>query len=91
MSFLQATKDALTVQDLTEQAAQLKAALTAANDKAGAEAAAAAQHAQVHQQQLDALLADRTASAENTKVTLSSLCTHQHDQIACKSMSVRMY
>ena len=79
MPFLQAMKDALTVQELTDQATQLQAALTAANDQAEAEAAAAAQHAQVHQQQLDAFLADHTASVENTKVTLSSLCTHQHD------------
>ena len=75
-------KDALTVQELTDQ---LQAALTAAHDKAGAEAAAAAQHAQVHQQQLDAFLADHTASVENTKVTLSSLCTYQHDQIPAKA------
>jgi len=91
LSFPQAMKDALTVQDLTEQAAQLQAALTAANNKVGADAAAAAQHAQVHQQQLDALLADHTASAQSTKVTLSSLCTHQHDQIARKSMSLQMF
>ncbi len=82
-------KDALAVKDLSEQAAQLKAALTAAKDKAGAEAAAAGQHAQVLQQ-LNALRADHTASAENTKVTLSSLCTHQHDHIAGKSMSLQM-
>ena len=86
LSFWQAMKDALTVQELTDQ---LQAALTAAHDKAGAEAAAAAQHAQVHQQQLDAFLADHTASVENTKVTLSSLCTYQHDQISRKSMSLQ--
>ncbi len=75
LSFLQAMKDALTVKDLTDQAAQLQAALTAANAKSTDESAAAGQHAQVLQQ-LNALRADRTASAENTKVTLSSLCTH---------------
>ncbi len=64
-------KDALTVKDITDQAAQLKTALTAANDSAGAEAAAAAQHAQAYQQQLEALRADHTASVENTKVTLT--------------------
>ncbi len=78
LSFLQAMKDALNVKDLTDQAAQLQAALKAANDKAGAEAAAAAQNTQAHQQQLEALRADHTASADN-KVMLSSLCTHQHD------------
>ena len=81
-------KDALAVKDLSDQAAQLKTALTAANDKAGAEAAAAGQHAQVLQQ-LNALRADHTASAENTKA-LSSLCTHQHDHFAGKSMSLQM-
>jgi len=79
LSFLQAMKDGLTVKDLTDQAAQLRAALTAANAKStaesAAESAAAGQHAQVLQQ-LNALRADRTASAENTKVTLSSVCTH---------------
>ncbi len=84
-------KDALTVNDITDQAAQLRAALTAAHDKAGAEAAAAAQHAQAHQQQLEALRADHTASADNTKVTLSSLYIHQHDSVACKSMSLQTY
>ena len=64
-------KDALTVNGITDQAAWLKAALTAANDKAGGEAAAAVQHAQVYQQQLDALHADHTASVENIKVTLT--------------------
>ncbi len=72
LSFLQAMKDGLTVKDLTDQAAQLQAALTAANAKS---TAAAGQHAQVLQQ-LNALRAHRTASAENTKVTLISLCTH---------------
>jgi len=90
LSFLQAMKDALTVNKLTEQAAQLQQALTAANDKAGADAAAATQHAQVLQQQLNALHADHTASADNIMVTLSSLCTHQHDHIAGKSMSLQM-
>jgi len=75
LSFLQAMKDGLTVKDLTDQAAQLRAALTAAKAKSTAESAAAGQHAQI-QQQLNALRADRTASAENTKVTLSSVCTH---------------
>ena len=63
-------KDAVTVNDITDQAAQLKAALTAANDKAGGEAAAAVKHTQVYQQQLDALRADHTANVENIKVTL---------------------
>ena len=60
-------KDALNVKDITDQAAQLKIALTAANDKAGAEA----QHAQAYQQQLEALHAGHYASVENTKVTLT--------------------
>ena len=63
-------KDALAVSDLIEQAAQLQAALKAANDEAGAEAAAAAQHAQAYQQQLGALRADHAANVENAQVTL---------------------
>ncbi len=83
-------KDALTVNDITDQAAQLKATLTAAHDKTGAEAAAAAQHAQAHQQQLDTLRADYNASADNTKVILSCSCSHLHDHSACKSMTLQM-
>ncbi|DBB14721.1 TPA: hypothetical protein ACH3X3_004340 [Trebouxia sp. C0006] len=64
----QAMKNAQTVNAITDQAAQLKAALTAAHDKAAAEAAAAAQKAQAHQQQLDALRADHTASADSNEI-----------------------
>ncbi len=63
-------KNALTVNNITDQAAQLKAALTAANDKAAAEAAAAAQNAQAHQQQLDALRADHTANTDSNEVKI---------------------
>jgi predicted solute-binding protein len=84
-------KNAQTVNAITDQAAQLKAALTAAHDKAAAEAAAAAQKAQAHQQQLDALRADHTASADSNEVTLSSLCSDLHDSVACKSMSLQTY
>ncbi len=67
-------KDGLTVKDLTDQAAQLQAALTAADAKS----AAAGQHAQTLQQ-LNALRADHTASVDNTKVTLSFLYAHLHN------------
>jgi len=70
-------KDGLTVKDLTDQAAQLQAALTAADAKSAAESAAAGQHAQV-QQQLEALRADHIASVDNTKVTLSFSYAHMH-------------
>ena len=70
---------------LTEQVAQLQTALTAAHAKSEVESAAAGQHAQM-QQQLEALRADHTASAEETKVTLTCLCTHLHGQLAYKSM-----
>jgi hypothetical protein len=71
-------KDGLTVKDLTDQAAQLQAALTAADAKSAAESAAAGQHAQVLQQ-LNALRADHTACVDNTKVTLSFLYAHLHN------------
>ena len=62
-------KDALAVKDLTDQAAQLRAALTAAQAKS----AAAGQQAQIMQiiQQLNALRVEHSASVEDTKVTLS--------------------
>ncbi len=64
------------VKELSDQAAQLKAALTAAHDKSAAESAAAGQHAQV-QQQLEALRADHTASIDNNnKVTSSFSYAH---------------
>lgn len=68
-------KDALTVKELTDQAAQMQAALTAAHAKSAAESAAAGQQAQV-QQQLEALRADHIASVDNTKVTLSFSYAH---------------
>ncbi len=66
-------KDALAVKDVTDQAAQLRAALTAAHAKSAAESAAAGQQAQIMQiiQQLNALRAEHTASVDDTKVTLS--------------------
>ena len=63
------------VKKLTDQAAQLQTALTAAHAKSAAESAAAGQHAQV-QQQLEALCADHIASVDNTKVTLSFSYAH---------------
>ncbi len=61
------------VKELTDQAAQLQTALTAAHAKS----AAAGQHAQVHQQ-LEALRADHTASVDNNKVTSSFSYAHLH-------------
>ncbi|KAL0032968.1 hypothetical protein WJX77_008873 [Trebouxia sp. C0004] len=62
----QALKDAQTVKDFTDQAAQLRAALTAAHAKS----AAARQNAQILQiiPQLNALCAEHAASVDNTKV-----------------------
>ncbi len=76
---LQASVSARSRQELAEQASQLQAALTAANAAPEAKAAAAAQ---AHQQQLDALFADRKATEDSVKVTcLTNLhaCIHgQH-------------
>ncbi len=65
------------VKKLTDQAAELQTALTAAHAKSAAESAATEQHAQV-QQQLEALHADHTASVENNKVTSSFSYAHLH-------------
>jgi len=63
---LKVSKSAQTRQELAEQASQLQAALTAANAASEAKAAAAAQ---AHQQQLDALFADRKATEDSMQVT----------------------
>ncbi len=62
-------KDALAVKELTNQAAQLRAALPAARAKS----AAAGQRAQMMQmiQELNALRAEHAASVDDTQVTLS--------------------
>ncbi len=65
------------VKELSDQAAQLKAALTAAHDKSAAESAAAGQHAQV-QQQLEALRADHTASIDNNNNQVTSSFSYAH-------------
>jgi superfamily I DNA and RNA helicase len=66
-------KDALAVKELTDQAAQLRAALTAARAKSTAESGAAGQRAQIMQiiQELNALRAEHAASVDDTQVTLS--------------------
>ena len=63
--FLQASEDALTIQRLSEQASQLQAAFSAADVKA----AAAEQHANAQQNQLQAAIADRNAAYDHAKVT----------------------
>ena len=62
--FLQALSDAVTIQQLTEQAAQLQAALAAAEAGSQAEAAAAEQRAQAEQHHLAALHADHKAHVQ---------------------------
>ena len=61
------------IKELTDQAAQLRAALTAARAKTTAESGAAGQHAQIMQiiQELNALCAEHATSVNDTKVTIS--------------------
>ena len=61
------------IKELTDQAAQLRAALTAARAKSTAESGAAGQRAQILQiiQELNALCAEHAASVNDTKVTIS--------------------
>ncbi|KAL0044809.1 hypothetical protein WJX82_010212, partial [Trebouxia sp. C0006] len=71
----QASVSARSRQELAEQASQLQAALTAANAAPEAKAAAAAQ---AHQQQLDALFADRKATEDSVKALQAQLSRHHH-------------
>ena len=75
---LQASESAQTKHELAEQASQLQAALTAANAVSEAKAAAAAK---AHQQQLNALSADRQATEDSMKVTRSILHLRNHGHI----------
>jgi len=59
-------KSAVTITELSEQAAQLQAALKAAHTQSD-EAAAAAQHAQAQQQQMDLDIADLSSQLESEK------------------------
>ena len=83
--FLQASEDALTIQRLSEQASQLQADFTAAS----VEAAAAGQHAQAQQQQLQVSNADRNAAYGHAKVTsqaphtLLTFCLQQYNAFMC--------
>ncbi len=56
------------MEKLTEQMAALQTDLTAAVGQAEAEAAAAAQHAQIQQQELGALRTDCNAAVDDAKV-----------------------
>ena len=69
---LQASENAEKIKALDEEARQLQAQLAAAAEKAGADKAAAAKHAQHQQQQMEDLNSQRHAAIDNAQVQIAS-------------------